>query len=735
ISISGHASPYTLCAGLNADINFSGGPANGSLTYTLNGGSNQSLSLNGSGFATFNTGTLIDTLVYKLVSVSNTSCSSPTVDSVVLNVGPDTWLGIADTVWSNPSNWCGGVPTATTPILVPAGTPYTPNVPGAVTITAQNLSVDTGAAITLSAGSSLQVSGDLTLSGNIGGGGEVVLNGTTPQNIGGTGSVGNLTVSNTSTITVDTTGGDSLKVTGVVTLNAGTLVTNNSFVLVSGPGGTGSIGTMNGGSISGDVQIQRYVPGGRRCYRFFAHPYQTAVALNPELTKDVDITGAGGSANGFTTTATNNPSAYWYDPMRGGTYAPNGNDLGWRAFTSALVSTTNDSNSWNKYEAIRVLVRGPKGFGLTSTPIPTPVTFQTSGNVNTGTQVIHMVKGPFSNSNVLGNPYPSSVNLRPIMYAASQSGQVSGGAYWVWDAEQGTLGGYNTQAISNDPADDYYLPIHGAFVVSAAATGDSLIFNESDKVATDDNMAFRTNSSVPGRVEFRVYSNNDSIYWDRMYTVFNGQASAAKDNMDGDKATNPSLNFYSKSSDNKKLSVDVRPFVNNMMIPLGITVPTAQQYKIKVHSMDLPSNYSLYLMDNYLNVVQPLAPGTEYTFNVLSTDSLSQGEGRFQLNGTISTTGISPTPTTTTTSGTHFSVNISPNPATDMTNISFEGAEKGSTAQIAISNVSGQEVYSVNVKDVSSAKVSVPLQNLSAGIYMVRITCGTETITKQLVKK
>jgi hypothetical protein len=219
-----------------------------------------------------------------------------------------------------------------------------------------------------------------------------------------------------------------------------------------------------------------------------------------------------------------------------------------------------------------------------------------------------------------------------------------------------------------------------------------------------------------------------------MFTVFDDNATTAKEDLDGEKATNPSLNIYTLGSDNNKLSIDARPFVNNMTIPVGIKVPALQQYKLKVANMNIPSNYHLYLMDNYLNVVQPLQPGSEYVFNV-TADSMTQGEGRFQLNGAIenTTTGVV-THNTTTGTGVKFTVSITPNPATDNTNITFEGAEKGSSAQISITNVNGQEVYRVAVADMASGKVNVPLQNLSGGIYMVTVTANGQTVTKQLVK-
>jgi hypothetical protein len=158
-----------------------------------------------------------------------------------------------------------------------------------------------------------------------------------------------------------------------------------------------------------------------------------------------------------------------------------------------------------------------------------------------------------------------------------------------------------------------------------------------------------------------------------------------------------------------------------------------------VANLQLPANYKLFLTDLYLNTVTPITYGVEYNFDITS-DSLSQGENRFQLNGVIiPDTTNTPIVTTAVTPvvpevASAMKVTMLPNPATTQTTISFEAAQKGS-ASVSIMSVSGQEVYSEVLGEVTSGKVSVPLQNLPAGMYMVRIACGTEVINQKLIKE
>ena len=217
-----------------------------------------------------------------------------------------------------------------------------------------------------------------------------------------------------------------------------------------------------------------------------------------------------------------------------------------------------------------------------------------------------------------------------------------------------------------------------------------------------------------------------------MFVSMNDSATNGLDEFDGTKANNPGVNFYCMSTDNVKLSIDARPFVNNMMIPMGFK-GTPNQYKIKIPSFNVPANVQLYIIDNYLNIVQPMQLGSEYVFNI-TNDTASQGDGRFYLNATLINSNPVTSVTTTTDKNVSLKVSIAPNPAVDATNISFEGVQSGNSVSVSITNVNGQEVYNVNVKETANGKVNVPLQYLSSGVYLVKVTSGNETVTKQLVK-
>ncbi|MFN5620781.1 MAG: PKD-like domain-containing protein [Flavobacteriales bacterium] len=75
-----------VCSGQSTAIAFSGN-ANAVITYNVNGGGSQTVTLNGSGNGSINTGNLSATTTYNLVSVAVGSCSSVIGTSAVVNVG------------------------------------------------------------------------------------------------------------------------------------------------------------------------------------------------------------------------------------------------------------------------------------------------------------------------------------------------------------------------------------------------------------------------------------------------------------------------------------------------------------------------------------------------------------------------------------------------------------------------------------------------------------------------
>ncbi|MCX6256688.1 MAG: hypothetical protein NTW49_02110, partial [Bacteroidia bacterium] len=87
-----------------------------------------------------------------ILNVSTSSC----------NAG--TWIGGTSTDWNTASNWCGSaVPTSATNVIIPAG--GNQPVIGASAV-CNNLTINTGASLTVSGSNILTISGNFSNSGS-----------------------------------------------------------------------------------------------------------------------------------------------------------------------------------------------------------------------------------------------------------------------------------------------------------------------------------------------------------------------------------------------------------------------------------------------------------------------------------------------------------------------------------------------------------------------------------------
>lgn len=94
------------------------------------------------------------------------SVSIPSFGSVVLleNI-PASWTGSTSTDWNTASNWSGLlIPTASTDVIIPSGTTFSPvvNLPSASSAVCSNLTIQSGATLTIAPAGALTVNGLLT---------------------------------------------------------------------------------------------------------------------------------------------------------------------------------------------------------------------------------------------------------------------------------------------------------------------------------------------------------------------------------------------------------------------------------------------------------------------------------------------------------------------------------------------------------------------------------------------
>lgn len=502
---------------------------------------------------------------------------------------------------------------------------------------------------------------------------------------------------------------------GSVSLADSAILNSNGFlILCSDEKGAANIAPLgSGASVQGEVQVQKYIPAGKRNFRFLAHPFSHSIGLNM-IIADIDISGSGGKTNGFTKTGTNNPSAFWYDPFKG-----NGaeKDTGWIAFdhTNGL-----NKNAWNSTEGIRINIRGKKGEGLNGAAYkPSAVTMHFKGQLNNGAKIITLSKNAINPGfNLVGNPYASCIDMSKL-----QIGNNVMANYYVWDPNQGTKGGYACYPFSSK----IILPAFSAFFVQVMDTssGNTIQFSENSKQpGADPAQIFGQSNHPMNQLELALFS--DSVFYDKQVIIFKTSASDSIDRFDAIKMMNPECNLYSISSEKEKLTIDTRKAGRALVIPLGLISTMDRSFTLKATQVAVMDGFALILHDKKKNITTIIKPGFKYDFSIDSTEQY-QTEERFEIIVSAVTNSNQ------TEAINKFSSLVFPNPANNQFIVKVK-APVSLKLSIQVLNESGQLIQLKELRNVQEAVVELDCKNWSKGIYFLKLSTGEETVIHKIIK-
>lgn len=487
--------------------------------------------------------------------------------------------------------------------------------------------------------------------------------------------------------------------TGTATVDFDGIGNDRTVTFTSSASGHARLANIQSYNITGDITLERYLGLGllnQRAYRFMGHPFNVAIGLF-DLTDDIDITGKGGAANGFTPTLANSPSAYRYNNATGA----------WLAYTNTNGS---GSNAWNPTEAARIFVRGTKGQGLDGQPYTAnPVTIDMRGPVNTGNVNISLTPG-FDGNNFIGNPYPSAIQTQGIFDGVAN---LDGSGFWVWNPYMGESGAYEMVPYG----DSYQFPAFAGMFVGV--TGNTnLLVTEADKVADNPSITLLKTANKANRL--KLVLNRENKTHDLLYVFHNTESSDSKDAKDSRKMINPSTDFYALSKEGTKLSIDARPLANSTEIALGIRTEETGNYTILADELAIPENLVAYLHDSYTGTVTELSMGSSYEFTT-TKEASSQGENRFKL--TFAAARI-PIAAVTEQPVQKAQLSIYPNPVRGSNlNLSIDGLTKGEYS-VRITSIEGKTISTSVLNHQggrSLERVQLPAY-LPAGLYNIELT-------------
>ncbi|MFT4522296.1 MAG: hypothetical protein ACI8ZN_001241 [Bacteroidia bacterium] len=201
----------------------------------------------------FNTGNLTANKTYNIYATgpSPTACPTELTNTAsVTVVQPGSWLGTTDTDWFTSSNWCGGIPTVTTDVNIPAIAPNMPDIDASGAL-CKDMSIESGATVVISTSDVLSTYGNWTNNGTFTSGtGGVSFDASVAQSITGATIFGKLIMNNASSTGL--TLNNPISVTSGLTLTDGNIYSTTSDIINLGASATVS-GASDQSYLSGPV--------------------------------------------------------------------------------------------------------------------------------------------------------------------------------------------------------------------------------------------------------------------------------------------------------------------------------------------------------------------------------------------------------------------------------------------------------------------------------------------------
>lgn len=479
--------------------------------------------------------------------------------------------------------------------------------------------------------------------------------------------------------------------------NPATLNTNDHLILESDSVSSGSVAAVNG-SITGNVTVERSMQY-RDALRLIAHPFSAAITP-AQLTDDIAVNVAPGSEN-----------LWWYDPA---TAVPG--SISGLAASSSWTPVGSLAFGWQPYQAIRV----SKAAGQ--------ATLDMDGPLNQGDISVPLNWGADSFL-VVGNPYASTLKPANAITMAAGAGVINDAAIYTWNPTLGANGAFVT--VPNASLANFKLPANGVFIAITGGTTGSLLFTEADKAPAIATMNYFRPDGEEEEVEvpaepdqpvsypegLKLTIMQKGQYQDAAYIYFSERSDSRKEKTDAPKISNPGMDLYARSSEGYRLALDQRPFQPGERIPLGLEKANGD-YTISISDWNLPAGAKLYLEDHAAGSEVELNANSVYKF---SADDRSAGRFFLRMGGSTAATAV-------------LSLELAPNPATDMVTLRLNAPGEG-RASVRILNVTGQQMLAAQMPSTQHSQLTLPLQGLAAGVYLVEVTVGTEKISRQLLKQ
>jgi len=516
--------------------------------------------------------------------------------------------------------------------------------------------------LVLTNGSLFLANRTLTINGPVTGTGNLSGSSTSALVIGGT--AGNINFDQTSAVTRSLNDltlnngssailGNALDIYGTVALTSASLNLNaKNLTLKSNTTNTARIADLTGSTLTGgtNVTMERFIklrtpgtgPGAAnygRAYRLLCPTVNTPTSIkfnwmnnemNPAIGTTLNtaapgygtqISGAGGNANGFDVTQTNQSSLY--------------NTA--NAIVPTYTAVGNTNSTLNALTGYFLYLRGDRSVSMQIPLGPnmptTSTTLRATGTVVTGP--VSSFTNAFTGAgtlNLVTNPYPSPIDWQLVRAASTGITNF----YTFWDPNNGTRGGFVTVSSANS-GPLRYIQSGQAFFVESNGVGTPVVnMLESQKAAGNNNDVFLVPPPPAEAFAIQLYFTEPSNYRrlsDEADAWYASNYSAAVNEEDAREINNWDENI-AIVREGKNLAVEQRPvIVLRDTLPLFMNNMKQQSYEFEFRPQAFTNTtLTAELIDNFLHNRTPLSVvnPTVVSFNI-TADTASFASNRFMV--------------------------------------------------------------------------------------------------------
>lgn len=388
---------------------------------------------------------------------------------------------------------------------------------------------------------------------------------------------------------------NTLTVTGSINNNGGTA----GLVLKSSSAGTAS---LNHNSDNVPATMQRYISGNKEDWHFLSAPVSDQVLAGTTWLP----TGTYGNGTGYDLYIWNEPTPCW-------TYILN----------NTIAPT------WTSIHASLSFVKGRGYLYSTQALNPTKefIGLLNNGNIsypitNTATSLDPTVRG----FNLVGNPYPSSMDWKSTLGWSRSDLVESGGGYdmWIWNPASNNYGVYNSlSSAGTNGVTQYIAPTQGYFV--RAATSGNIGTSNAVRNNNGANSWMRLKKTISENLIVR-FSSNETYGYDEVLLQFGypkNEPGAFKLFSRNDEA--PSAYFTDLNND---LSVRyLTSTTENKSVPINFKAGKDGNYSLSI-GVDSADFGILFLEDKKTKKIIDLKANPKYEFKA----TLKDVEDRFIIH-------------------------------------------------------------------------------------------------------